>query len=97
MPIPHRIFQVPVEVKMAVRKQDEDLDQISYLVGEMGQVRSFDCYLIICPNLTTTLQMGIAMGVELERQTEQLGRVTNKVEYANERLHNANNRIERQL
>lgn len=70
--------EVPVEVKMAVRKQDEDLDQISYLVGEMGQ-------------------MGIAMGVELERQTEQLGRVTNKVEYANERLHNANNRIERQL
>jgi len=70
--------EVAPEVKMAVRKQDEDLDQITYVVEEMGQ-------------------MSIAMGVELERQTDQIGRLTNKVEHANERLHNANNRIERQL
>lgn len=70
--------EVSVEVKMAVKKQDEDLDQITHLVGEMGQ-------------------MGIAMGVELERQTEQLGHLTGRVEYANERLHGANNRLERQL
>jgi hypothetical protein len=70
--------EVAVEVKMAVKKQDEDLDQITHLVGEMGQ-------------------MGIAMGVELERQTEQLGHLTGRVEYANERLHGANNRLERQL
>jgi hypothetical protein len=41
--------------------------------------------------------MGMAMGVELERQTEQLGHLNTRVEYANERLHGANNRLERQL
>ncbi len=96
---------------MAVKKQDEDLDQITHLVGEMGQVR----YLFICAAIAlsacgghlltreahapphTHAQMGMAMGVELERQTEQLGHLTGRVEYANERLHGANNRLERQL
>jgi len=66
------------DVKQALRQQDRNVDQIRYLVGEMGN-------------------MGIAMGTELERQNEQLGRVTGRVDQASERLHNANNRIERQL
>ncbi len=35
---------------MAVKKQDEDLDQITHLVGEMGQVR----YLFICAAIALT-------------------------------------------
>ncbi len=41
--------------------------------------------------------MGIVMGQELNRQNRQITHIGNRVETANERLHNANNRIERQL
>jgi len=40
-------------------------------------------------------QMSIAMGTELDRQNVQLVRVTDRVEKANERMHNTNNRIDR--
>ncbi|KAL6062727.1 hypothetical protein QOT17_011171 [Balamuthia mandrillaris] len=69
---------VSQEVKQALQEQQDDLDQIEMLVGEMGG-------------------MGVTISTELDRQNQQLDRVTGRVISANERLHNNTNRIEKML